>query len=162
MSLLIGDKLVVSIHYKLTNAEGKVLDSSEGTDPLNYLHGAGNIIPGLENALVGKVKGDSLEVTIQPEEAYGLPVPELVQKVPMEMFQGVEKIDIGMVFQTQTPEGQAMMVTVTAIEGDEVTIDGNHPLAGETLTFNVTVDDIRDATEEEVQHGHVHEPGHSH
>lgn len=156
MSLLIGDNLVVSIHYKLTNADGEALDSSEGTDPLTYLHGAGNIIPGLENALIGKVIGDSLEVTIQPEEAYGQPVPEMVQKVPMEMFQGVEKIEVGMTFQTQTPEGQAMMVTVTAIEGEEVTIDGNHPLAGETLTFNVTVDGIRDASEEEVQHGHAH------
>ena len=156
MSLLIGDNLVVSIHYTLTNDAGEVLDSSEGSEPLNYLHGAGNIIPGLENALVGKVEGDSLQVTVQPEEGYGPVVDELVQKVPQEMFAGVDDVDVGMVFQTQTPDGQQLLVTVTDIADDGITIDGNHPLAGQVLNFAVAITGVRDATPEEIAHGHVH------
>ena len=156
MSLLIGNDLVVSIHYTLTNAEGEILDSSEDSDPLTYLHGAGNIIPGLEKALVGKTQGDSLEVTVQPEDGYGQLQAELIQQVSKEMFQGVDELEIGMGFQTQSPEGHTMMVSITAIDGDMVTIDGNHPLAGQVLNFSVTVDGIRDASSEELDHGHVH------
>lgn len=156
MSLLIGNDVVVSINYKLTNNEGETLDSSEGNEPLSYLHGAGNIIPGLENALTGKTQGDSLQVKVGPEEAYGEVMPDLVQKVPMSMFQGVEELDVGMVFQTQSPDGQTHLVTVREIEGEEVTIDGNHPLAGQELNFDVTVEGVRDATAEEIEHGHVH------
>lgn len=156
MSLLIGNDLVVSIHYKLTNNAGETLDSSEGNEPLSYLHGAGNIIPGLENALTGKTQGDSLQVTVSPEEAYGERVEQLIQKVPMSMFQGVEQLEAGMVFQTQSPDGQTHLVTVTEIEDEEVTIDGNHPLAGQELNFDVTVESVRDATAEELEHGHVH------
>jgi FKBP-type peptidyl-prolyl cis-trans isomerase SlyD len=156
MSLLIGDNLVVSMHYRLTDASGEVLDSSEGSDPLNYLHGAGNIIPGLEQALVGKVEGDSLQVQVEPAEAYGELNPELVQVVDRAAFQGVEAVDVGMAFEARGPDGAAQRIVVTAVEGDQVTVDANHPLAGQQLNFDVQVVSVRAATEEEVTHGHVH------
>lgn len=156
MSLLIGDKLVVTMDYSLTDEEGNILDSSEGREPLAYLHGAGNIIPGLEKALTGKVQGDSLKVTIEPAEAYGEFQPELQQTVGAEAFQGVEKVEPGMAFQAQGEDGSVQQIVVTAVEGDQVTIDANHPLAGMTLNFDVTIVGVRDATAEEVEHGHPH------
>ncbi len=156
MSLLIGDNLVVSMHYKLTDTDGNVLDSSEGTEPLAYLHGAGNIIPGLEKALVGKVQGDSLQVEVAPEEAYGELAPELIQVVDKAAFQGAESVDAGMMFETQAPDGSVQRITVKQVEGDEVTIDANHPLAGMHLTFSVDIVDVRAASEEEIAHGHTH------
>ncbi len=157
MSLLIGNDLVVSIHYTLTNNAGDVLDSSEGSEPLTYLHGAGNIIPGLEAALVGKVQGDSLEVTVQPEDGYGQNHPELIQTVPKSIFEGVETLEVGMVFQTQaSAEAPPQLVSITAIEGDDVTIDGNHPLAGEVLNFAVKVESVREASASELENGHTH------
>ena len=156
MSLLIGNNVVASIHYTLTNNSGEVLDSSEGAEPLAYLHGAGNIIPGLENALVGKTAGASLQVNIAPADAYGELQPELVQVVPREAFQGVDEIEPGMAFEAQDPQGQARRIIVKSVEGDEVTIDANHPLAGVELNFDVQVVDVRDASEEEIAHGHVH------
>lgn len=156
MPLLIGDNLVVSMHYSLTNASGEVLDSSEGSDPLNYLHGAGNIIPGLEQALVGKVEGDSLQVQVEPADGYGELNPELIQVVDRAAFQGVETVDVGMSFEAQGPDGAAQRIVVAAVEGDQVTVDANHPLAGQQLNFDVQVVSVRAATEEEVTHGHVH------
>ena len=156
MSLLIGNNLVVSMHYKLTTSEGDVLDSSEGSAPLSFLHGAGNIIPGLEQALTGKVEGDQLQVQVAPADAYGEVQPEMVQVVPLAAFQGVEQIEPGMAFQAQAGDGSTRQVVVTAVEGDNVTVDGNHPLAGVELHFDVTVVSVRDATEEEIAHGHVH------
>ena len=156
MSLLIGNNVVASIHYTLTNSSGEVLDSSEGAEPLAYLHGAGNIIPGLENALVGKTAGASLQVNIAPADAYGELQPELVQVVPREAFLGVDEIEPGMSFEAQDPQGQARRIIVKSVEGDEVTIDANHPLAGVELNFDVQVVDVRDASEEEIAHGHVH------
>ena len=156
MTLLVGDKLVVSIHYTLTDVDGAILDSSEGTDPLNYLHGASNIIPGLENELTGKSIGDEFEVTVQPEEAYGERLPALIQEVPKEMFQGIDQVEVGMMFQTQAPDGQVMMVNVVDVAEDKITIDGNHPLAGQILNFKGKIEAIREATEEEVAHGHAH------
>ncbi len=156
MSLLIGDKLVASFHYKLTDDAGAVLDSSEGGQPLSYLHGAGNIIPGLEKALVGKSAGSSLQVRIDPEEAYGEVRPELIDVVPMSAFQGVEKVEPGMAFEARGPSGQAQRIVVKSVEGDNVTVDANHPLAGQPLTFDVQVVDVREASEEEIAHGHVH------
>ena len=156
MSLLIGNNVVASSHYTLTNNSGEVLDSSEGAEPLAYLHGAGNIIPGLENALVGKATGASLQVTIAPEDAYGEVQPELVQVVPREAFQGVDEIEPGMAFEAQDPQGQARRIIVKSVADDEITIDANHPLAGVELNFDVQVVDVRDASEEEVAHGHVH------
>ncbi len=157
----IAEKSVVSIHYTLTNAEGNVLDSSEGQDPLAYLHGASNIIPGLENALVGKSVGDSLKVTVEPEEGYGPVRDELVQDVDRSAFSGIESIEIGMQFMAQTPWGE-QPVTVVKVEGDNITLDGNHPLAGQTLTFDVEVVEVRAATDEEVEHGHAHGAGGHH
>ncbi len=157
----IAEKSVVSIHYTLTNAEGNVLDSSEGQDPLAYLHGASNIIPGLENALVGKSVGDSLKVTVEPEEGYGPVRDELVQDVDRSAFSGIDSIEIGMQFMAQTPWGE-QPVTVVKVEGDNITLDGNHPLAGQTLTFDVEVVEVRAATDEEVEHGHAHGAGGHH
>lgn len=156
MSILIGDNRVVSMHYKLTLDDGAVLDSSQGSDPLSYLHGAGNIVSGLEKALVGKVVGDSLKVTVEPDEGYGEFNADLVQTVPRQAFQGVESVESGMAFQAQAPDGSVQQIMVKDVEGDEVTIDANHPLAGVVLHFDVEVVGVREATEEEMAHGHVH------
>ena len=156
MSLLIGDKSVVSIHYTLTNDEGTTLDSSEGKDPLTYLHGAGNLIPGLEKQLTGKSSGAAMQVTVAPEEGYGPVHDGLIEVVPRSAFQGVETIEPGMGFEAQAPDGQQRRIVVTEVNGDDITIDGNHPLAGVQLHFDVQVIDVRDATEEEIAHGHVH------
>lgn len=152
---------VVSIHYTLTNKAGEQLDSSIGAEPLSYLHGAGNIIPGLENALAETSVGDKLTVTIEPAEAYGERNDAQIQTVPREMFAGIDTIEVGMQFQADSSNGPAI-VTITKVEGDNITIDGNHPLAGEQLTFDVEVMDIRPATETEMEHGHIHGAGCSH
>ncbi|NRP16545.1 MULTISPECIES: peptidylprolyl isomerase [unclassified Marinobacterium] len=157
----IADKTVVSIHYTLTNALGETIDSSVGQDPLVYLQGAQNIIPGLENALTGKAVGDALQVTVEPAEGYGEIRDELIQEVDRSAFQGVDDIDVGMQFMAQTPWGE-QPVTVVKVEGDQITLDGNHQLAGETLNFDVEVVEVREATAEEVEHGHVHGAGGHH
>jgi len=158
----IGINKVVSIDYTLTSAEGKVFDTSEGLAPLTYIHGKGNIIPGLEKVLEGKKVGEKLNVTIPPEEAYGIRDERLVQVIPHSSFEGVEKIEPGMQFQANF-EGHPQIIVITKVEGDNITIDANHPLAGEQLTFDVAVTEIREATEEELSHGHVHGPdGHHH
>lgn len=156
MSLLIGDNTVVSMHYTLTNDQGKVIDSSEGEEPLTYLHGAGNIIPGLETALIGKVADDALQVTVAPEEGYGEVMQELIQTVDRAAFGEVKDLEAGMAFEAQGPDGQVQRVVITHITGDQVTVDGNHPLAGATLNFDVKIVSVRAATEEEIAHGHVH------
>ena len=156
MSLLIGDKLVVSMHYKLTDDDGNVLDSSEGSEPLAYLHGSDSIIPGLERALVGKVQGDALKVKVQPEDGYGEIDPELIQAVDKSAFEGVDSIEAGMAFEAEAPDGTVQRIVVKEVKGDEVTIDANHPLAGFVLTFDVEIVGVREATEEEISHGHVH------
>jgi len=156
-----AENSVVSIHYTLTNTRGEVLDSSRGGEPLVYLHGSGNIIPGLEKALAGKQVGDKLQVSVAPGEGYGERDEALVQQVPKRAFQGVPKIEPGMSFHAQSSQGP-MQVTVTAVLGDMVTVDGNHPLAGETLNFDVEVTEVRKATLEEISHGHVHGAGGHH
>jgi len=152
---------VVSIHYTLTNKAGEKLDSSIGGEPLTYVHGAGNIIPGLEKALSESSVGDKLTVTIEPEDAYGHRSEEQTQTVGKEMFEGIDNIEVGMQFQADSSTGPAV-VTVTAVGEGDVTIDGNHPLAGEQLTFEVEVTEIRSATETEMEHGHVHGEGCNH
>jgi len=152
----IAKDTVVSMHYTLTDDAGKVLDSSDGREPLNYLHGAGNIIPGLEGALVGKKEGDSLKVTVPPAEGYGEVNEELIQKVDRSAFQGVEKVEVGMAFEAKNPDGSAYAITIREINGDQITIDANHALAGVTLHFDVSVEGVREATAEELSHGHVH------
>jgi len=156
MSLTIAKNQVVSMHYTLTDNAGNVLDSSDEGTPLSYLHGAGNIIPGLEEALAGKAEGEQVQAVIAPEEAYGEPQPDLVQVLPKEAFQGVDQVEPGMRFQAESADGSTRQLTVTGVEGDEVTVDANHPLAGVELHFDVQVVGVRDATDEELEHGHVH------
>lgn len=157
----ISTNCVASFHYTLTDGSGKVLDSSQGQEPLSYLHGASNIIPGLESALEGKVAGDKLNVAVPAAEAYGLRNDDLVQELPSSMFSGIEKIEIGMEFHAETEHG-LQVVTVTKVDGDQVTIDGNHPLAGIDLNFDVEITEVRAATEEELNHGHAHGAGGHH
>ena len=147
---------VVSIHYKLTNNDGEVLDSSEGKDPLTYLHGMGNLIPGLEQELLDKAVGDKLQVTVAPADGYGELNEQMIQQVPASAFEGVDQIQVGMQFRASGPDGDVQLITVTAVDGDMVTIDGNHPLAGVELNFDVEITSIREATQEEIEHGHVH------
>lgn len=156
MSLSIGNNLVVSMHYTLTNNDGEVLDSSEGSEPLAYLHGAENIIPGLEKALAGKVEGDTLQVKVEPAEGYGEVMPELIQPVDIAAFHGVESIEVGMAFEAEGQDGSMETIVVKKVEGDEITIDANHPLAGVVLNFDVEIVDVREASEEEIAHKHVH------
>lgn len=148
---------VVNIEYTLKGDNGEVIDSSVGSDPLSYLHGHHGIIPGLEDALEGKAVGDKLDVTVSPAEGYGEHDVAMIQVVEKKLFEGMD-VSAGMQFQAQTNQG-VQVVTVTQVEGESVTIDGNHPLAGQTLHFDVEVKEIRDASEEELSHGHVHGPG---
>ncbi len=148
---------VVSIHYTLTDNAGKVIDSSDGRDPLLYIQGIGNIIPGLEEALEGKSKADKLDVTVSPDKGYGNRDERMVQSIPRSNIDGIEDIQIGMQLQAQSPDGQMSLLTVTKVEDETVTVDGNHPLAGETLNFAVEIVDIRDATKDELAHGHAHQ-----
>ena len=158
----IAERTVASFNYTLTNDAGKVIDSSAGKSPLTYLHGAGNIVPGLEKEMLGRKTGDTFNVDVAPEEGYGQPNPMLIQVVPKEAFQGVDQLEVGMEFQAQTPQGP-LSVAIAKIDGDEVTVDGNHPLAGQTLHFAVEVTDVRDASLEELTHGHAHGAGgHAH
>lgn len=157
--MTIKENSAVSFHYTLTDDDGQQLDSSAGKAPLAYLHGAGNIIPGLENALTGKAVGDSMSVAISATEGYGEVQNELIQEVPRTSFQGVDEIEVGMQFEAQTGQGGTVPVTVTAVTDETVTVDGNHPLAGKNLNFDVSIKAVRDATEEELEHGHVHGPG---
>lgn len=158
----IAQDSVVSIHYTLTNDAGEVLDSSSGSDPLAYLQGHGNLIPGLERELAGKKTGDKLKVRIAPTDAYGEQDDSLIQEVPRSAFAGIADLQVGMQFQAQSNHGPRT-VTITKVAGDLITVDGNHPLAGQHLNFAVEVTDVRAATEEELSHGHVHGPnGHHH
>jgi FKBP-type peptidyl-prolyl cis-trans isomerase SlyD len=154
----IEENKVVKIEYTVKTEEGVLVDTSEGNEPLAYLHGHKNIIPGLESALVGKAIEDELSVTVTPDEAYGERHEQLIKEVPMQAFQGVDKVEPGMQFNAESPQGP-QLITVTKVEGDTVTVDGNHPLAGVTLNFDVKVVEVRDASEEELSHGHVHGAG---
>ncbi len=146
---------VVTISYTLTDDGGAVIESSKGSGPFSYIHGVGATIPGLEDALEGKSTGDTLTVSIPPEQAYGERNESLVQIVPRARFETSKDLEVGMRFQTSAEAG-APVVTVIQVDGDEITIDGNHPLAGTTLVFAVAVVDVRDATSEEISHGHIH------
>lgn len=153
----------VSIDYTLTNDAGEVIDSSAGGAPLVYLHGAGNIIVGLEKALVGKQAGDEVKVAVEPEEAYGEYSADLVATLNRSMFEGVDELEVGMQFHASGPDGGMQIVTIRELEGDDVIVDGNHPLAGQRLNFAVKVVNVRDASQEEIAHGHIHgEGGHHH
>lgn len=148
---------VAAIHYTLRDNNGKVIDSSEGRDPLYYLHGAGNLILGMEEGLEGKKKGDKLQLKIEPAKGYGEKDPAMVQKVPRSAFGGQE-VRPGMKFSTN----HGNVVTVTHVGLEEITVDANHELAGVELNFDVEVMEVRDASAEEVTHGHVHGAGGHH
>jgi FKBP-type peptidyl-prolyl cis-trans isomerase SlyD len=152
---------VVSIHYTLKDDSGEVIDRSAEGAPLTYLHGHGNLIPGLERELTGRNTGDRLQVRIAPAEAYGDYDNALVQRVPRRALKGIADVRVGMRLQAQTAEG-ARAMTVTNVSGDMVTLDGNHALAGKNLNFEVEVAAVRDATAEELSHGHVHGAGGHH
>jgi FKBP-type peptidyl-prolyl cis-trans isomerase SlyD len=151
---------VVSIHYTLTDNTGTTLDSSEGRSPLMYIQGIGNLIPGMEEGLEGKQRGDKLQIKVSPEKGYGLRDERLIQSVPRSAF-GNQKVQKGMQFRAETGSGP-QVVTVTEVGLETVTVDGNHPLAGVELNFSVEVMDVRNATAEELSHGHVHGPGGHH
>ena len=158
----ITNNSVAAFHYTLKNDEGEVVDTSEGQEPLTYLHGAANIVPGLEQTLEGLEAGGAFEVSIDAKDGYGLINPDLVHSVTRQQLQGSEELTVGMMF-TAENDGQVAHFTVTQIEGDDVTVDGNHPMAGRNLHFTGTVDSVRESTSEEVEHGHVHgEGGHQH
>lgn len=156
--MAIEDRKVVSFHYTLSNDQGEKLESSRERDPIVYMHGYRNIVPGLENAMTGKEAGDTFEVTVDPIEAYGERKPENVQRIPAKHFPDARKLSPGQAVSLQTKQGpiQAVIVKVGRFNID---VDANHPLAGQTLTFDVEITGVRDATEEEIAHGHVHGPG---
>jgi len=146
---------VVEIEYTLKDDEGQVLDTSEGRDPLSYIQGVGNLIPGVESALEGKSSGESVQITVPPETGYGVRDDSLVLSIERDKFSGIEDLKEGLRFRMDTPDGP-MIFTVVQVEDDEVLVDGNHPLAGMTLNFDITIQSVRDATSEELDHGHVH------
>lgn len=152
---------VVLFDYTLTDDDKVTIDSSEGREPLGYIHGGGQIVAGLEKALTGKSAGDQLLVDVTPEEGYGLQDPNKIIVIPKSKIDGVPNLKVGMQLQGNGPSGP-QIVTVTKIEGDEVTLDANHPLAGENLHFDITIREVRNATPEELSHGHVHGPGGHH
>lgn len=152
------DKVIV-FHYTLTDDEGEVVESSKGGHPLAYLQGKGQIVPGLEKAMAGKVGGDSFKVDVAPEEGYGLKEGPGPQPVERTAFPEDAELHEGMMFAAEMPDGSQMPLWVTEVSDDKVMVDSNHPLAGETLHFDVEVVEVRDASDEELAHGHAHGPG---
>lgn len=153
----ISKNKVAGIHYTLRDNTGTILDSSDGRDPLYYLHGAGNLILGMEEGLEGKETGDKFQLRISPDKGYGEKDPTMTQKVPRTAF-GNQEVKKGMKFSTD----RGAVVTVTEVGLDSITVDANHPLAGVELNFAVEVMEVRNATQEEIEHGHVHGPGGHH
>ena len=158
----ITSQKVATIDYTLTDDQGTLIDSSKDGEPLAYIQGIGNLIPGLEEALEGKSAGDELSVSIQPDQAYGKRDEELLQAVPRTHFDGVDELQVGMQFRASSEDGDERVVTVVEVGDEQVTVDGNHPLAGQILNFEVKIVEVRDATQEELDHGHVHGPGGHH
>lgn len=150
----ITSNTVVSIDYIVTDENGQVLDTTNGQDAMEVLIGHSNIVPGLEDALMGKEKGDRVDVLVQPDRAYGIRHPELIQEIDINMFEGME-LNVGDSFLADTDMGKKPIV-VKEIKGNTVVVDGNHPLAGMTLKFLVDIIDVRQATDSEIEHGHVH------
>jgi len=149
---------VITFHYTLTNAEGEQMESSREGDPITYLHGANNIVTGLEKAMEGHAIKDSFTAKLEPEEAYGVRNENNIQRVPLKRLKGIGKISVGQILNLQTNKGQ-VQVTVLKVGRFNVDVDGNHPLAGQQLTFDVEIADIREASKEELEHRHVHGPG---
>jgi FKBP-type peptidyl-prolyl cis-trans isomerase SlyD len=162
MKPAIADGHVVTIHYRLTLDDGSIADESFGGDPLVYLHGAQNIVPGLERQLAGKKVGDQCEVIVPPSEGYGDYDPAAEQTVPKTAFPPNVELQPGMSFQTRGRNGQPMPVWVRKLDGDQVVVTANHPMAGQQLNFKIEVLDVRRATADEKKHGHAHGPGGHH
>ena len=158
----VADKTVVTVHYTLKNSEGETLDSSEGDEPLTYLHGAGNIVPGLEKQLAGKAVGAKLSVVVQPADGYGLREGPEPHKVPLSSFPDDEEVEVGMEIVASGPNGEAFPLWVIDVGDDHAVLDHNHPLADVVLHFDVEVTEIRAASDEELAHGHPHGPGGHH
>ncbi|CDH18773.1 peptidylprolyl isomerase [Xenorhabdus bovienii] len=154
----VAQDLVVSLAYQVRTEEGVLVDESPVSAPLDYLHGRGSLISGLEKAVEGREAGERFDVSIEANDAYGQYDENLVQRVPKDVFVGVDELQVGMRFLADTDMGP-VPVEITALEGDEVVVDGNHMLAGQNLKFNVEIVAIREATEEELAHGHVHGQG---
>ncbi len=154
---------IVAFEYTLTDADGNVIDKSEGRGPMAYLHGRGGIIPGLEEALTGQEAGAELKVVVTPDKGYGERNDGLLNRVPKEAFKGELEFELGLQFPVQDQQGNQRLVTIVHIEDDAIVLDANHPLAGVDLTFDVKIVEVRDATAEELEHGHSHgEGGHAH
>lgn len=158
----IDNGTVVSFHYSLSEAEGGQLETSRDGDPTLYLHGAGNILPALEQALAGKQAGQSLRVTLQPAEAYGERKPAAQERVPAKYLKHEGKLRPGQVARIPLQDGGSMPVTVIKVGKFSVDVDRNHPLAGKTLTFDIDVVDVRVASDDEKAHGHAHGVGGHH
>ena len=161
----IAPNMVATIHYTLSDAKGELIESSrqEEGEPLVYIHGTGNLISGLEDKLAGKSKGDKLLVAVKAEDAYGERDESLIETVEKSEFEDTEELMEGKEFQYDDEDGNSFHVRIVKIDGDNVTVDGNHPLAGKDLSFDVEVIEVRVATKEELEHGHVHgEHGHQH
>jgi FKBP-type peptidyl-prolyl cis-trans isomerase SlyD len=156
----IGREKAVTIEYTLKDDGGQVLDTSEGRPPLTYLHGVGTLVPGLEKALDGKGAGDAVDVTLTPDEGYGARDERLIRNMPLRKLRNQDVV-VGQRVPADF-DGAARLVLITALRGDYATVDANHPLAGKTLHFSVKVVGVRDATAEELAHGHVHGPGGHH
>jgi FKBP-type peptidyl-prolyl cis-trans isomerase SlyD len=146
---------VVTIDYTLTDPQGEVIDTSKGAEPLSYIHGTDSIVPGLEAALEGRSAGDELKVSVPPDSGYGQRDESLIMAIPRTAFEGIEKLEPGMQFVANTGASRQMF-TIVGVHENEVKVDGNHPLAGMTLNFDITVREVRDATVEELDHGHAH------
>lgn len=158
---MIKEGKVVTIQYVLKSDAGEILDQSNPAEPFQYLHGYGEIVPGLEGALEGRSVGYQSKVLVLPSEGYGEIVPELIASVERSMFPGDAQLSVGMRFQAEVDQ-HPVLFTVEGIDGDKIKINGNHPLAGQSLNFDVEVLSVRDATEEELDHGHTHGPGSHH
>ena len=158
----ISKKCVVSFHYTLTDGSGKVLETTEGQEPMVYLHGADNIMPSLEKALSGKTAGDKLHVSILAAEAFGLHNDAMVQELPLDMFSNFGKLEVGMEFDVDTTGHGEQIAVITKIDGDKVYLDGNHELAGVDLTYDIEITDVRAASEDEIKHRHAHGAGGHH
>ena len=153
---------VVSIDYTLKDDDGNVLDSSQGSEPLSFVYGSDTIIPGLEKALEGKATGDEVSVTVEPEEGYGNYDESLIIQVTKDKFQDPDNVQEGMQVQAQSQDGHTQILTVKSVDGEQVTLDANHPLAGQRLSFDVAVSEVREASQEEIDHGHVHDGSEQH
>ena len=156
--MTIQDKKVVSFHYTLTNQDGEQMETTRDKEPMTYLHGAQNIIPGLESAMAGKSVGDEFQVTLEPADAYGEKKEANIQRISSKHFRFPKKLKPGQIVGLQTRKGP-VQVTIVKVGRFNVDVDSNHPLAGQALTFDVEVSTVRDATEEEISHGHAHGPG---